>query len=264
MKENYSDSSASRKGTSKTVPHKLAGRTLSGTGKPTHVSVKNQKEALHPELEQILGQPHGHSLPLITALCNDLMTGSGHSSLGSYDTATLCSSDSHSTPLSGETETRRWSTCGPAELGLDGSESGCGSTGTMLVVGGGGSGSRPYSWHSEHFDLETSLRVMPYTKIKATPHLLQRNHQNLQPLENHRSVPQNLGALSCANGGTSVLWTQAVANGNSPCGGSLDRYSPDLVTQHLMIPSRLTSGGHSGTDGNISHHKALKETIGIA
>lgn len=255
VKETYSEPGVTQKSPGHRKAHKL-----SGTGKPTHVSVKNQKEALHPELEQILGQSHAHSLPLITALCNDLMTGSSHSSTGSYDTAAVHSFDPHSAHVIGEMDARRWSTCDPGDLGSDAAsfEAGCGSTGTMLLVGGGASGARPYSWHSEHFDLDSSLSAASHSKGT----LLQQQH--LHQLDNHRSVPHNLYTCSSSGVGGSVLWTQAVASSCAPYGGSLDRYSPDLIAQHLMIPSRLSSGGHSNTDGNISHHKGLKENIGIA
>ncbi|KAK7506980.1 hypothetical protein BaRGS_00001831 [Batillaria attramentaria] len=248
MKDAYSDLSASRKTSAqKTGPQKSrAGKK--GMGKAKHVSVKNQKEALHPELEEILGQSHAHSLPFITALCNDLMTGSAHSSVGSHDT--LRSNDSHP-------DSRRWSTCGPMESSVV-SDSGSILPGTMLVVG---SGARPYSWHSEHFDLDASLSAVPQRKAVPRHQHPPQHHQ----LDNHRSVPHELYACSGTAGATSVLWTQAIANSSSaPYGGSLDRYSPELIAQQLMIPSRLTSGGHSGTDGNISHHKTLKENIGIA
>ena len=260
MKDNYSDSSASRKGATgkRNTPAKVKAGSKKGGSKATHVSVKNQKEALHPDIEQILGQSQAHSLPLITALCNDLMTGSTHSSTGSYDTSTLRSNDSHP-------DSRRWSTCGPMETS-PGAESGSSSTGTMLVVG---AGARPYSWHSEHFDLDATLSAMP-AHGAIVPRLQPLAHHHhpphpLQLLDNHRSFPHDLCTASHA--GHSVLWTQAIANSGSsaPYGGSLDRYSPELIAQQLMIPSRLNSGGHSVTDsGSIGHHKALKENIGIA
>ena len=284
MKDNYSDSSASRKsaaaaaavGGKRNTPAKVKAGSKKGAGKATHVSVKNQKEALHPDIEQILGQSQAHSLPLITALCNDLMTGSTHSSTGSYDTSTLRSNDSHP-------DSRRWSTCGPMEtsVGSGGSGGGGGgSTGTMLLVGGaagGGAGARPYSWHSEHFDLDSAALSAVPAPGKIVPRLLQQlphhhhhhhhHHPPPHPLDhNHRSFPHDL--YTAAQAGHSVLWTQAIANSggsSAPYGGSLDRYSPELIAQQLMIPSRLNSGGHSGADsGSIGHHKALKENIGIA
>ena len=266
MKDSCSDSSASRKSTA--GRHRTPGKVKAESKtKATHVSVKNQKEALHPDIEHILGQSQAHSLPLITALCNDLMTGSTHSSTGSYDTSTLRSSESRS-------DSRRWSTCGPMETSI-GAESGTSSTGTMLVMGsssggggsgGGGCGGRPYSWHSEHFDLDTTLNILPQQRKMAQQHSRPRPllADPLRLPDSHRSVPQDLCTSSAARG-RSVLWTQAISNSGSsaPYGGSLDRCSPQLLAG--LIPSRLNSGGHSKTEaGNLSHHKALEENIGIA
>lgn len=246
--------------------------------KGTRVSVKNQKEALHPDIEQILfgqslGQSQAHSLPLITALCNDLMTGSTHSSTGSYDTSTLRSVESNP-------DTRRWSTCGPMETSV---ESG-GSCGTMLVVSGAGSvtNTRPYSWHCQDIPLSV-LTPHPLSRHNATlpysqlPLLLQRRlhphpppHRGLQKQqETAHSLPHDLcRAAPYPPHPHSVLWTQAVGDSDSgadsaPYGGSLDRYSPELIAQQLMIPSRLNSGGWPVglTD---SGHKLMKENIGIA
>ncbi|KAL8610960.1 hypothetical protein ACOMHN_042576 [Nucella lapillus] len=217
--------------------------------KATHVSVKNQKEALHPDIEQILGQSQAHSLPFIMALCNDLMTGSSHSSTGSYDTSTRRSSES-------QADSRRWSTCGTVET----SDS---ATGLDRHAVSPGAGARPYSWHSEHFELDTGLRPVPASRAGAC--LSPPYHQPQPVLENHRSFPQELYAVS--NSGHSVLWAQAIANSAEgvPYVGSVDRYSPELIAQQLMIPSRLNSGGHSVSEGgNIGRHKTLKENIGVA
>ncbi|XP_076442408.1 uncharacterized protein LOC143281214 [Babylonia areolata] len=269
MKDAHSDSSASccRGGSAAGKRGNTSAKVKAGRGsKATHVSVKNQKEALHPDIEQLLGQSQAQSLPLMTALCNDLMTGSSHSSTGSYDTATLRSTDSHP-------DSRRWSTCGGVESGGIGGEAG-GSSGTMVVMGVGAAPPRPYSWHSEYFDLDNvSLSTLPPhcgRKVALPPHPAPHHrpphhHHPLQVPESHRSFPHDLSTAS--GGGHSVLWTQAVTNSGSsaPYGGSLDRYSPDLIAQQLMIPSRLSSGGRSVADsGSIGHHKTLKENIGIA
>lgn len=251
VKDTYSDSSTSCKSSGPKHASQKNRSGKKGIGKATHVSVKNQKEALHPELEEILGQSQAHSLPFITALCNDLMTGSTHSSVGSYDTATLRSNDSHP-------DSRRWSTCGsPMETSVVSD-----STGGLPGMATGGSAARPYSWHSEHFDLDATLSAVPQRKVvQRHQHPPPHHHQ----LDNHRSVPHELYACSGTAAASSVLWTQAIASSSgAPYGGSLDRYSPELIAQQLNIPSRLTSGGHSGTDSNIGHHKALKENIGIA
>ena len=244
-----SDSSTSRKITAgkRSTPAKVK---AGSRNKATHVSVKNQKEALHPDIEQILGQSQAGSLPFIMALCNDLMTGSGHSSTGSYDTATLRSSDSHP-------DCRRWSTCGPGETSM-GTESAASLKGAVAATG---SGARPYSWHSEHLDLNATLSTMASPPRRTAPHPQQ---PQLPPaLDNHHSFPHDLYAASSAP--HPVLWAQANSGGSIPYGGSLDRYSPELIAHQLMIPSRLSSGGHSVSDsGSIGHHKALKENVGIA
>ncbi|XP_046351374.1 uncharacterized protein LOC124131899 [Haliotis rufescens] len=199
------------------------------------ISVKNHRETLHPELAEICHQSHALSLPLITALCNDqtlMHTNSGSGSCGSYDTSTLRSTDSRHSRISHETDSRRWSTSYPS------------TASTMISVPTGG---RPYSWHSEHFDLDTQLSLTHGPAFQ---------HQPL--LDNHRSVPQDL----CSPSNPTSSWTHAIAY-NMPYAGSLDRYSPELIAQNHMIPPRLSSGGHSKTDGNLSH-KALKENIGIA
>ncbi|KAL8590064.1 hypothetical protein ACOMHN_034295 [Nucella lapillus] len=256
MKDNYSDCSASRTSApagKRITPAKMKAGSRS---KATHVSVKNQKEALHPDIEQILGQSQAQSLPLITALCNDLMTGSTHSSSGSYDTSTLRSSDSHP-------DSRRWSTCGPMETSV-GAESGSSSTGTMLVVG---TGTRPYSWHSEHFDLDSSLSVLPPGRKAVpkhpTPHGRHHPPRPSQVPESHRSFPHD---LSRGGGGERVVWAQAVPHSAAVYGGSLDRSSPGLTARQLMIPSRLNSGGRSvaADSGTITHHPPLTHNIAIA
>lgn len=51
--------------------------------------------------------------------------------------------------------------------------------------------------------------------------------------------------------------------GSGAGGNSVDRYSPQLIAQQLMIPSRLNSGGRAVGVAE-SGHKLLKENIGIA
>ncbi|RUS84496.1 hypothetical protein EGW08_007735 [Elysia chlorotica] len=108
------------------------------------------KGNLHPELKHILGQSHAISLPLITALCNDstLMqdSRSQSGSRSSYDTSTVRSTDSRLTRLSHDTDSRRWSSCCQAGTGA--------VTPDMKMSVSSG---RPYSWHSEHFELDSQL-----------------------------------------------------------------------------------------------------------
>ncbi|XP_005093424.1 uncharacterized protein LOC101863416 [Aplysia californica] len=116
-------------------------------------SHSGNKGVLHPELKQILGQSHAISLPLITALCNDSSlvqaSRSQSGSRSSYDTSTMRSTDSRLTRLSHDTDPRRWSSCCQAAGG--------GVPEVMLSV----QSSRPYSWHSEHFDLDSHSATHP-------------------------------------------------------------------------------------------------------
>ena len=223
-------------------------------GSAVKVTVKNQKEALHPDIEQILaGQAQAQSLPLITALCNDLMTGSTHSSTGSYDTMRSVESDS-----------RRWSTCGPMETSVES----VGNVGTMLIKPG--TSVRPYSWHFENipFSLPGDLNSLQSTSnTPKTPPSHHHHHPTpSQPPQTAQSLPHDLCKVSRSGKTThSVLWTQAVGGGveGEGGGGVTDRYSPELIAQQLMIPSRLNSGGRM-VGVSDSGHKLMKENIGIA
>ena len=117
------------------------------------------KGNLHPELKHILGQSHAISLPLITALCNDstLMqdSRSQSGSRSSYDTSTVRSTDSRLTRLSHDTDSRRWSSCCQAGTGTATPE-------MKLSVHSG----RPYSWHSEHFELDSQLSEAIETSLQ--------------------------------------------------------------------------------------------------
>jgi hypothetical protein len=79
VKEAYLSEAGTPRGKTPAVKPRNTPAKVKAGSKAKHVSVKNQKEALHPDIEQILlGQSQAHSLPLITALCNDLMTASTH------------------------------------------------------------------------------------------------------------------------------------------------------------------------------------------
>lgn len=203
-------------------------------GKPTHITVMNQKEVLHPEIEEIRGQPHAFSLPFITALCNDkslLPSASNNSGsvLGSYDMSSIRSTDSRISRISYDTDNRRLSVSYPS------------GSNTMM------SSNRPFSWHSESFDLDAQLANL--------------NVSVGQPVtENHRSVPQNLSDFTSPG---ASAWTHAVAYG-TPFRQNMDRYSPELISTQHMIPPRLSSGGHNSTEGNMGHKSLLKENVGIA
>ncbi|CAE1284780.1 unnamed protein product [Acanthosepion pharaonis] len=76
---------------------------------PTKISLKNQKEILHPELEKIRTEANRNSVPFITALFNDhsLMQNST-GSFCSTDTGTMKSTDSrHSQASNHDTDARR-------------------------------------------------------------------------------------------------------------------------------------------------------------
>ena len=203
----------------------------------TQISVKNQKEVLHPELQEIRGQSDAFALPLITALCNDkslMHSGSQNASMcGSYDMSTLRSTDSHLSRLSHEIDPRRLSSCYPS------------ASGTMVAL----SASRPFSWHSENFDLDAQLAAIQ-SGYPAS--------QNLS--ENHRSVPQDLSGILVA---PTSSWAHTILSNDTPYRNlMLERYSPDSIAS-LMIPPKISSGGHNSNKSNISQ-KALKENIGMA
>lgn len=204
----------------------------------TRIAVKNKKEKLHPELEEIRGNVKQFSLPLITALFNDttlVPSTSGCSSDLMYDTSTICSTDSR---WSYDTDSRRLSSSYPS------------STGTMISLY---SANRPFSWHSEQFDLDgqwaASMRMS--SRIPAL-------------LDNHRSEPQGLNEGPAYSNPPVASWTQAISYGNRyglPCSSPVDRYSPEHLASQHMIPPKISSGGHNKPESNI---KTLKENVGIA
>lgn len=194
-----------------------------------------KKETLHPELkDKILGQ-NMFSIPLMRALCKDKTLMGANSQNGnicaSYDTSTIQSTDSRiSHRLSTELDPRRLSSCYPSS--------------TMVSI----QSNRPFSWHSESFDLDAQLAMNGYPYVPSSV--------------DHRSVPQNLGELTAVPNSS---WTHAISHGIPfRQGVRLDRYSPELIATQLMIPPKISSGrGHNSNDRNISQ-KTLKETIGIA
>jgi len=198
---------------------------------------KAKKEILHPEIkEKIVGQ-NTFSIPLMTALFNDkslMHTNSQNGSLSGsgYDNSTIKSTDSHISRISHDFDPRRLSSCYPS--------------GSMMAQ----HFSRPFSWHSESFDLDAQLAlngIHPATHRMIT--------------DNHHSVPQNIGDLM---GNPTSSWTHAIAHSIPNRQGVVDRYSPELIATQHMIPPKISSGmGHNSTDRNMSQ-KPLKETIGIA
>lgn len=200
--------------------------------KLTHISVNNKKEVLHPEIEEIRGKSHAFSLPFISALIADKTLQSVHSRsgsiTGSYDMSSIRSTDSRISRISHDTDVRRLSISGyPAGLLQNGHSS--------------FNSHRPFSWHSENFDLDAQLANL--------------TTGGSQPLsENHRSVPQSLYS-------SDTSWANAFAYA-IPTGQ--DRYSPELIASQLMIPPKLTSGGHNAQDANIRHKSLMKENVGIA
>ena len=203
-------------------------------GTPTHITVNNQKEVLHPEIEEIRGQSHAFSLPFITALCNDktllpLHSRSG-SIAGSYDMSSIRSTDSRISRISHETDSRRLSVNYPSS-----------NNGTLV----NSTSNRPFSWHSESFDLDAQLANL-------------NGATNIPLSENYRSVPQSLSNFT-----TTAVWTNAISYA-MPRQVGMERYSPELIASQLMIPPKLSSGGHNTNESNISHKSLMKENIGIA
>ncbi|XP_061173033.1 protein expanded-like [Saccostrea echinata] len=207
---------------------------------PTQISVNNQEEILHPELEEIRGQPSAFSsFSMITKLCNDkslMQTPYPKVTvpmIGAYDMSSMRSTDSRISHLSHELDSRRLSSCYPES-----------SQAMVTPV----TPTRPYSWHSENFDLDSQLTLM-------------NGNVAMMPgyFDNHSSMPHALGGILVAP--SSLANSVALDFARQQMIG--DRYSPQSIASHLMIPSKLSSGGHSTTDRNISQ-KAFKETYGIA
>ncbi|XP_059169810.1 protein expanded-like isoform X2 [Physella acuta] len=238
----------------------------------------HNKGSLHPELKQILGQSHAISLPLITALCNDsslMQTSRSQSgSRSSYDTSTVRSTDSRLTRLSHETDPRRWSSCCQA----------AGMPDMMLSV----QSARPYSWHSEHFELDTQLA------LPATDHLTQItppnpravNNKHLKILDSQNSLPQKMiesdpgpsspRIISRYDGTSwwdtpmytaninSSSWTEVIPY-NLPAHHPPSKHTNSSSQHHQhMVPHKLSSGGHRDSDTSIAHKQMMKENIGIA
>lgn len=205
-------------------------------GKPTQIKVMNKKEILHPEIEEIRGKSHAFSLPFITALCNDKTLQPIHSRpgsiAGSYDMSSIRSTDSRISRISHDTDVRRLSISG-----YPGSANG-------TLVNNSFNSHRPFSWHSESFDLDAQLAHLTGAGIPFS--------------ENHRSVPQNLTDFNMD--GSS--WAAAISYA-TPGGQNADR-SPELIASQLMIPPKLTSGGHNSTEANIRHKSLMNENVGIA
>lgn len=206
-------------------------------GKQTHINVMNKKEVLHPEIEEIRGKSHAFSLPFITALCNDKTLQPIHSRsgsiAGSYDMSSLRSTDSRISRISHDTDVRRLSISGYPGSASD------------TLVNNSFNSHRPFSWHSESFDLDSQLANLTGANYPLS--------------ENHRSVPQNLTNFSTETSS----WTTAISYTASG-GQNLDRYSPELIASQLMIPPKLSSGGHSSTEANIRHKSIMNENVGVA
>lgn len=213
---------------------------LASENPPTQISVNNQEEILHPELEEIRGQPSAFSsFSMITKLCTDksLMQNPypkvSVPVIGAYDMSSIRSTDSRISHLSHDMDARRLSSCYPE------------SSQPMTTV----TPTRPFSWHSENFELDAQLTLLN-GNVAMIPGYL----------DNYTSMPQNLGGILVAPP-SSLANTFALDFARQQMIGG--RYSPQSIASHLMIPPKLSSGGHSTTDRNISQ-KAFKETFGIA
>ncbi|GAB1597483.1 flocculation protein FLO11-like [Argonauta hians] len=207
----------------------------------TKISLKNQKEILHPELEKIRTEANRNSVPFITALFNDHLLLMQHSS-GSFcstDTGTIRSTDSrHSTSSNHDADCRRLSACYPS------------STGTMIMC----HTTRPYSWHNEKFDLDSQLGYNVGGNGATSPAGLSPSYFN-----NHHSEPNTLNNFTTP---LPTSWTHSIAC-MPGCGQSLNTYNQQNITSQHMIPARLSCGGHDKNESSMPH-KTLKENIGIA
>lgn len=263
---------------------------VTSEGRPSR---SHSKGVLHPELKQILGQSEAISLPLITALCNDSsLVQSSRSQSGSrssYDTSTVRSTDSRLTRLSHDTDSRRWSSCCQGETG---------ATGSMVSV----QSSRPYSWHSEHFELDAQLALPPTDHFNITSPPNPRAMKKLAinngggVLENVSNIPQkmiesdpgpssprmiNAGQVSWWDfphsmigsepGGSSTSWADFIPYGlsaqmaASKRSGSISSGSQQSTQGHQhKVPHKLSSGGHRDSDSSLTHKQIMKENIGMA
>ncbi|KAK3093095.1 hypothetical protein FSP39_011011 [Pinctada imbricata] len=153
---------------------------------------------------------------------------------GSYDMSTMRSTDSRISHLSHESDPRRLSSCYP------------GTSGTMMSL----SSNRPFSWHSEHFDLDTQLAAIQ----NGFP-----TSQNLS--DNHRSVPQDLSGILVA---PTASWAQTIFSNDMPIRQlMMERYSPDSIAS-LMIPQKISSGGHNSNNTNMSQKALNDNVVGMA
>lgn len=128
---------------------------------------------MHPELETIRDDTHAFSLPLMHGLCNDKslymqVPNPDNGTIELYDNCTIRSTDSRVSRISHEFDPRRLSAVYPSTQGAPSVSQ------------------RPFSWHSQNFDLDANLAAMTSQGVD----------------ENHRSVPQNLSRLL-----TSPPWT---------------------------------------------------------
>uniref|UniRef100_A0A0B7AQB2 Uncharacterized protein n=1 Tax=Arion vulgaris TaxID=1028688 RepID=A0A0B7AQB2_9EUPU len=235
------------------------------------------KGNLHPELKQILGQSHAFSLPLMTALCNDssLMQASRSQSgsRSSYETSTMRSTDSRLTRLSHDTDSRRWSSCCQAANMAD-----------VLMM----QSCRPYSWHSEHFELDSQSALPPSDHLPPTspPNPRSINNKHLNMLNSHQSMlPQKMivsdpgpSSPRLLTMGGETCWWEAPPSA-SELDGTLSSWTgiipyslPAQASHHMnnhihhqkMVPHKLSSGGHRDSETSITHKQVMKENIGIA
>ncbi|XP_063426445.1 uncharacterized protein LOC134710159 [Mytilus trossulus] len=173
----------------------------------TSTTELNSGETLHPELETIKADTHALSLPLMYGLCNDKslympITQPMDGSVESYENSTIRSTDSRISRISHDFDPRRLSAVYPSGQGPPSMSQ------------------RPFSWHSENFDLDAQITAM--------------NGQTLE--ENHRSVPQNLGHLLA-----SPSWTNSISYS--------DQYSSEY--SHIVQPPARGINSQSGLQETI-------------
>lgn len=132
-------------------------------------------------------------------LCNDKslymqVSNTGNGSIDLYDNCTIRSTDSRVSRISHDFDPRRLSAVYPSTQGAPSMSQ------------------RPFSWHSESFDLDANLAAM--------------NNQTVD--ESHRSVPQNLSHLL-----TSPSWTNAIS------------YNDQYSSEYSHIVQQATTGINS-------------------
>ena len=223
------------------LPVKVKVNRTRPVGKLTHVSVRDHKEALHPDIEQILGQ--SHSLPFITALCNDLMTGSTHSSTGSNKPGTLHSGSWHQ-------KHRRWSSsASPTDSSVTAVS---GDVTSAVSPSSPATYCRRYSWHSE-------------PPADAMPSILPSSSSS-HHWKHHEVDVTSLRSSSRSNG--SVASSTQLISITCSCDASLlDSHEAKynhVIARHMIMPNTVSNGGRDGGHSDCLTYRTWNGSLPLA